>query len=125
MPVDGSAPHKAREAWVVTMDAIQVEIVTQLRSYQYATNIRGEVRSMAGRAADEIDRLRLQVNENAEIADYWRTEAQEARAALKPFAELAGKLDAAPNLVGLLTEADFKRAADAFGAAELPSEDKT
>jgi hypothetical protein len=35
-----------------------VEIVTQLRSYQHASNVRGETRQMAQRAADEIDRLR-------------------------------------------------------------------
>ncbi len=37
-----------------------IDIVTQLRSYQHASNIRGEVRVMAGRAADEIDRLRAE-----------------------------------------------------------------
>lgn len=42
-------------------------------------------------------------------------ENERLRAALKPFADLAGKLDGAPNLIGLLTEADFKRAAEAFG----------
>lgn len=35
-----------------------VEIVTQLRSYQQANNVRMEVRDMAACAADEIERLR-------------------------------------------------------------------
>lgn len=64
---------------------------------------------------DEIERLRLQSNENAEFATYWQKEVERIKAALRPFAELAGKLDGAPNLVGLLTEEDFRRAAEAFG----------
>lgn len=35
-----------------------IDIETQLRSYQHATNIRGDTRTMCGRAADEIVRLR-------------------------------------------------------------------
>ena len=83
-----------------------------------ASDVEAEGRSLfvdMAAAVDEIERLRLQVAENAEFSDYWRTEAQEARDALKPFAKLAGKLNAAPNLVGLLTEDDFRRAAEAYG----------
>ena len=40
-----------------------IEVVTQLRSYQHANNIRKEIRLMTGRAADEIERLRAALQE--------------------------------------------------------------
>ena len=42
-----------------------IDIETQLRSYQHATNVRLEVRQMTGRAADEIKRLRSALNDIA------------------------------------------------------------
>lgn len=39
-----------------------IDIVTQLRSYQMAENIRRDTREMCGRAADEIERLRHDVD---------------------------------------------------------------
>lgn len=47
-----------------------------------------------------------------------RAKVERLLAALKPFAELAGKLDGAPNLIGLLTEADFQRAASAYNGEQ-------
>lgn len=44
----------------------------------------------------------------------WLAKIERLQAALKPFADLAGKLDGAPNLIGLLTEEDFKSAASAL-----------
>lgn len=43
-----------------------IDLVTQLRSYQHATNIRMEIRDMAGRAANEIERL-LTENESLKL----------------------------------------------------------
>lgn len=63
----------------------------------------------------EINRLRLQSHENAEFAEHWKQQTVKLRSALRPFAELARNLDGAPNLIGLLTEEDFRRAAEAFG----------
>lgn len=45
-----------------------IDIITQLRSYQMASNIRGETRTMCGRAANEIERLRERV---AELQAQW------------------------------------------------------
>ncbi|RPI39133.1 MAG: hypothetical protein EHM67_10500 [Hyphomicrobiaceae bacterium] len=42
-----------------------IDIETQLRSYQHATNIRGATREMCGRAADEIKQLRMTLTEIA------------------------------------------------------------
>ena len=44
----------------------------------------------------------------------YAAEVAELRAALEPFAKLASTLEDAPNLIGLLTEEDFRRAAAAL-----------
>lgn len=67
----------------------------------------------------ELGRLKLDARAYANVAlseenDRLIDEIARLRTAIKPFADLAGKLDAAPNLVGLLTEEDFKRAAAAL-----------
>jgi len=46
-----------------------IDIETQLRSYQHATNIRGATREMCGRAADEIKQLRMTLTEVASMMD--------------------------------------------------------
>jgi len=46
--------------------------------------------------------------------DWGAAEIERLRAALRPFAELGGKLETASNLVGLLTEEDFQRARNAY-----------
>ncbi len=58
---------------------------------------------------------------NDDLAELRRAEIQRLdnkvdrlREALKPFADLGAKLDGAPNLVGLLTEDDFRRAGEVF-----------
>lgn len=58
------------------MDAPRVEIVTQLRSYQHATNVRGEVRQMAQRAADEIERLRALLRHADDVVIWEHTSAR-------------------------------------------------
>lgn len=57
------------------------------------------------------------IKERDEWADKYASamvELGELRLALAPFANLAGKLDGAPNLIGLLTEDDFRRAREAI-----------
>lgn len=62
---------------------------------------------------EEIDRLR-------EVRDSQALEIERLRAVLKPFADLAAKLDSAPNLIGILTEEDWRRAARAFNGEQTP-----
>lgn len=53
-----------------------------------------------------------------EASIYMAREIEKLRAAIKPFADLAGKLEGAPNLVGMLTEEDFRQAAAVLARAE-------
>lgn len=68
----------------------------------------------ASSEAYRLDVIKIDSNANAKI--------ERLQAALKPFADLAGKLDGAPNLIGLLTEEDFKRAAAALADEQSPGE---
>ena len=62
----------------------------------------------------EIERLKIVKTAALKIADERGKENVELRAALEPFAKLASTLEDAPNLIGLLTEEDFRRAAAAL-----------
>lgn len=71
-------------------------------------------------ASGEAELLRVTMDELKRVTEMHRDMCRVAGGmvdALKPFADLAGKLDGAPNLVGLLTEADFQRAKTAWEGA--------
>lgn len=75
------------------MDAPRVEIVTQLRSYQHATNIRGETRQMAQRAADEIDQLRADYARISEGHDLLHNERDDLRDEIERLRSYIWSLD--------------------------------
>lgn len=123
MPIIDDPQLPIRNRYVEGMDeAEKAAEIRQLRAERERLwDQLGQAQARIETDGRELERLRAENEQH--LRDTFRAfqELDRLRAALKPFAELAGKLDGAPNLVGLLTADDFERAKSAYEQRAQPT----